>query len=695
MSDSKKSLEILLEFALDSRTIGQMKTRVSELQTTFRDLGIEALKTQVQIEKFAEAGKDTSELERHLSSIDVKMSSIEAEAQSLEKAVDGFNRGLETSAQKIQKLERAGQILTRVGIGISAISGAAIAAATSFANAYVSMAGQTEATSAAWIESMYKLQSSQTRVGRVIADEAIPYLEKAAALAEKLASWAEEHPEIIEAALKIAGAGVLAGGALTAAGGLASGAAMIGKVAPNLIPSIGTGLSTFAGTGAGVASLAAGSVVGGAALGLGLQGSVAKGINSTFGTNLNEKAGAQAMSLLAKGLGDFFGKGDEWFSTVGKWTGAIESLTTATQDAASVQSSLDASPVKAQAVELYDQWQKQLVALEEQLEDSRTEVIKQYGKQRADLEQRFLKEAFAHTESEIETERSYFENRSKIAIQAGKDIEQIEKDSQRRLEVMKRSHNDTLHQLVGARDALAVVEENRSYEQAKADEISNTNDEIRRRNEAAASQLEDLDRQYQSEKLKRDQEFALRQEEHEKELRALEANRDEKLVLLTDSYNKQVETLQTAFVDRITALDSHILGTTSILQAHLQSMTSDFQKWIESQKLISSGGGVPTMGHKAIGGYAERGIYELGEGGGREFVLNASTTRAAERLVGRQLSQESVLGLSGGSRNSRQGSSVAMTINLPEGGTLKEVRRMLSQNNQELINQLGRAFEMV
>jgi hypothetical protein len=54
---------------------------------------------------------------------------------------------------------------------------------------------------------------------------------------------------------------------------------------------------------------------------------------------------------------------------------------------------------------------------------------------------------------------------------------------------------------------------------------------------------------------------------------------------------------------------------------------------------------------RADGGYAGTGIYKLGETGQREFVLAGQTTRAAENLIGGQLTQARLLSaLTGGKR---------------------------------------------
>ncbi len=53
---------------------------------------------------------------------------------------------------------------------------------------------------------------------------------------------------------------------------------------------------------------------------------------------------------------------------------------------------------------------------------------------------------------------------------------------------------------------------------------------------------------------------------------------------------------------------------------------------------------------KAAGGYAGAGIYKMGERG-HEFVMNHATTRAAERMMGGQLTQDRLLSSLAGGRN--------------------------------------------
>jgi uncharacterized protein YukE len=82
------------------------------------------------------------------------------------------------------------------------------------------------------------------------------------------------------------------------------------------------------------------------------------------------------------------------------------------------------------------------------------------------------------------------------------------------------------------------------------------------------------------------------------------------------------------------------------------------------------------LGFKASGGYADNGIYRMGEQG-REFVLNAAATRSAENLLGGRLSQDRVL------------SSMTTNINLSNGMTVAQARRMMSANRADIIGTLA------
>jgi hypothetical protein len=83
---------------------------------------------------------------------------------------------------------------------------------------------------------------------------------------------------------------------------------------------------------------------------------------------------------------------------------------------------------------------------------------------------------------------------------------------------------------------------------------------------------------------------------------------------------------------------------------------------------------------KAAGGYAQKGIYQLGEGVGRlrgpEFVMNAETTRNAERAIGGGLTQASAA------------SYMTNNIKLSNGMTISQQKRMMKKSENAAFNRM-------
>jgi hypothetical protein len=87
---------------------------------------------------------------------------------------------------------------------------------------------------------------------------------------------------------------------------------------------------------------------------------------------------------------------------------------------------------------------------------------------------------------------------------------------------------------------------------------------------------------------------------------------------------------------------------------------------------------------KAAGGYAPYGPYVLGDNqsGGRgmdEFILSGRTTRAAENIIGGKLTQDKVM-------------SAVVNANFSNGLTMKTARKLIAQNNANLVSSLSGAF---
>jgi hypothetical protein len=112
---------------------------------------------------------------------------------------------------------------------------------------------------------------------------------------------------------------------------------------------------------------------------------------------------------------------------------------------------------------------------------------------------------------------------------------------------------------------------------------------------------------------------------------------------------------------------------TSDFYKELAQQTSEFGKALG----YNAGGKVPGM---AVGGYASNGLYHLGEGtgalSGPEFVMNAQTTRNAERAIGGGLTQASAA------------SYMTANINLSNGMTISQQKRALKKSENAAFNRM-------
>lgn len=147
----EKTLNLLLKFGLDSQSLGRVKSGVSSLEKELDNAKAKALATQKSLLDMSESAK------------------------------------------------QAGQTYAKifaVGVGVT---GGIFAAA----DRYVKNAQVATETTKQWTAQTEKLQLAQGRIGAVLAEQALPLLQKAADLAGKAANFVDRNPEIVKAALNI------------------------------------------------------------------------------------------------------------------------------------------------------------------------------------------------------------------------------------------------------------------------------------------------------------------------------------------------------------------------------------------------------------------------------------------------------------------------------------------------------------
>ncbi len=234
------------------------------------------------------------------------------------------------------------------------------------------------------------------------------------------------------------------------------------------------------------------------------------------------------------------------------------------------------------------------------------------------------------------------------------------------------------------------------FDQRLADQQEQFNAEKRQRDEDRQQrlndQLEDYNLQRAKAKELHDQTLANMKESHGEELKQIERQRSERLTELDQQFYAEQSRRAAAFADSIRMLDASLLGERSVKQAYYQAMQADFTNWLQgmrgslqstlpgyggsnSSNSVSAGGSnggnyfSTVGGRRAMGGYASYGRYLLGDApgggpGGREFVLNAKSTRLAERFMRGPLDQDKMLALMarGATGRSDNGGSRSITI---------------------------------
>jgi hypothetical protein len=308
---------------------------------------------------------------------------------------------------------------------------------------------------------------------------------------------------------------------------------------------------------------------------------------------------------------------------------------------------------------------------------------------------------FAKTENEARDK--HIQEHVKVVREGNEEIIRIRQNHQAKLEELEREHNQNVQDLLGDRDALGLVEEERRYQDELAAANKEVSAEIRRRRQETATKLQEMDVEYAQEKAKRlvdylekvnerklqaEQEKAERLKEYEEEKKEIRLQRAEKLRELQIAHREEIIRIRQAFIDRVRDLNAALLGETELKRRHYAMMLNDAQAFVDAYRRKMNLGSIPTgtqpVPGKAGGGYSS-GVVNTGEVG-PEFILSHSTTKAAERAVKGSLNQKNVLGAIAGAQQT-------INIELSHGVTFLQIKRMLKEFKstfaQELAEGLG------
>ena len=217
----------------------------------------------------------------------------------LKKAAEGTNTPLAATRKLFEQINAAGEVMTKTGLSMAKAGAGMLAPMMLAANTYIKNAGMAEQTSRDWLKTTDQLAAAQMRIGRVVAQETLPYMQKLAELSQTAASFAEKHPEIVKAAVAVGGGLAFGGTGLFMAGQAANAISVLGTAGTRL-GLFGAGAAGAAGAGGGASAAASGAAAAGGLTAAGIIGSVLGGV--TLGLGIEQYMASRGMKGNVAGV---------------------------------------------------------------------------------------------------------------------------------------------------------------------------------------------------------------------------------------------------------------------------------------------------------------------------------------------------------------------------------------------------------
>lgn len=380
-------------------------------------------------------------------------------------------------------------------------------------------------------------------------------------------------------------------------------------------------------------------------------------------------------------------RGQEWFKAVGEALGLLEKQS---EDTATSLGKVTGSMNEEKVVEAWQKWTDDLARITEEGAQKRLQIIKDaqdaeaaslknyvstVSSINAESNATFAQLAIDYAADMQEAEAEYASDRADIIRDSNDEIREIEADHQEALRKLIEDHNDRVADLVDQRDALGRVKEERRFNKERLEMEKGVNEAIAKERKETALRLQELASRYQQERAQRQAQYLADAAEaqaqqaaklaearaaHEEELKQI---REAKAAqLLENQKAMQAERIRARqnFIEAIRDLDKSLLGERKLKNQYYTLMLQDVEQFLANWRAgiqgatppatngvvvtgtATGGTASPLWPGYASGGYASKGIYRLAEQG-TEFVMNNRTTKAAERIVGGQLSQENML----------------------------------------------------
>ena len=306
-----------------------------------------------------------------------------------------------------------------------------------------------------------------------------------------------------------------------------------------------------------------------------------------------------------------------------------------------------------------------------------------------------IKARFAEESSKAETQ--YAQDRADIVKDSGEEIRKIEQEHQEDLRQLTKEHNENMSSLLSDRDALGLVKEQQRFDDARAEKEREVNQEIAERRRDTAMRLQELSAQFAQERTERQRQYAedikenaiqaadRRKEaaaQYQAEIKQARDAQAQKLKELADASAKERTNRRSQFIAQLNDINVNLLGEKNLKSTYYNAMLADATAFITAYRArlnLNTGTTTPTTssgstasggssltqtitslasstwdaladtfsglfgGTRDAGGYASRGLYKMAWDGKKEFVMSNATTRAAEQVIGGQLTQESLM----------------------------------------------------
>jgi hypothetical protein len=291
-------------------------------------------------------------------------------------------------------------------------------------------------------------------------------------------------------------------------------------------------------------------------------------------------------------------------------------------------------------------------------------------------------------------------------------------------------HRDRLRDAAGRLDAIAVLNELRSYKKDQSRAKEDFDNTTKERRNARQEQLKDLQASYVEQKQARDNQYkeALADQRqayseqqaattqaynaqvatqkqaynemrtaqdiaYHEELNSLKTQFNERQQAQERQFRQELELQDQAFQERLKAMMGFEDETTAFLRRNLDGYNDFAQAIIDNIMLIEAERSKlapeivytpSTTPSRASGGYLNAGMFK---GHPNEYVLNRQTTGVLERLTGGILTQQSVQNIANNSRSVTVG---ALNINGDIGGyTPQQIKVLAQQGLVELLGEMG------